>query len=313
MVDRLLILDDPRDALAPAIGARCPGLAIESRRSRAPDVGEAIARADILLAWTLPREATGRAGRLRWVQSQGAGVEGLLGAAELGEQVVITRVGAGFEVPMAEYVLGYLLALTLEVPRALEQQRRRAWEPYSAPVLRGRTALVVGLGAIGSEMARLLRASGLRVLGVNRSGRPCPDADETHSVAALDAVLPRAEIVVLVAPLTAETRHLLDGRRLGLLPRGAWLVNVGRGALVDEAALVAALESGQVGRAVLDVFEREPLPAESPLWGMANVVVTPHVSGPDDVTIMCDVFVENYRRFRAGEPLLYQVDRARGY
>jgi phosphoglycerate dehydrogenase-like enzyme len=312
-LDRLLILDDPGDALAPMVAARCPGLVVESRRHDAPDLGEAMERANIAFAWKLPREAGRRAGRLRWVQSQGAGVEGLLAAPGLAEQVVITRIGAGFEVAMAEYVLGYLLALTLEVPRALEQQRRRAWEPYSAPVLRGRTALVVGLGAIGSEVARLLRAAGLRVLGVSRSGQGCLHADETHSVAELDAVLPRAEIVVLVAPLTAETRHLLDGRRLGLLPRGAWLVNVGRGALVDELALIAALQSGQVGRAVLDVFEREPLPAESPLWGMTSVVVTPHVSGPDDVSIMCNVFVENYRRFRAGEPLLYQVDRARGY
>lgn len=180
-------------------------------------------------------------------------------------------------------------------------------------MLRGHTALVVGLGAIGSEVARLLRAAGLRVLGVSRGGAARPHAAETGAVADLDRVLPRAEIVVLTIPLTAATRHLLDARRLGLLPRGAWLVNVGRGALVDEAALVAALRAGQVGRAALDVFEVEPLPADSPLWAMGSVIVTAHVAGPDAVAAVCDVFAENYARFRAGQPLLYRVDRARGY
>jgi phosphoglycerate dehydrogenase-like enzyme len=311
--DRLLILGGAREALRQAITARCPGLAIETRRLHDPDAGEAVERADILLAWTVPPEAVARARRLRWIQSHGAGVDALVGLPGLPEQVIITRVGAGFEVAMAEYVLGHLLAQTLALPLALDQQRRRVWAPYTAPLLRGRTAVVVGLGAIGGEIARLLRGVGLRVLGVRRGGQPHPHADETYPIAALDAVLPRAEILVLVAPLTPETRHLLDARRLALLPSGAWLVNVGRGALVDEPALVAALRAGQVGRAVLDVFEVEPLPADSPLWTMDNVVVTPHVAGPDDVRIVCDLFADNYRRYRAGQPLRYQVDQARGY
>ena len=311
--DRLLILGGPREALQEGIAARCPGLAIETRDLGDPDLGEAIERANVLVGWNLPPEAARRAQRLQWIQSLGAGVDRLLANPAIGEQIVMTRVGRGFDAAMAEHVLGYLLALTLGVPRALDQQRRRVWESYSAPLLRGRTAAVVGLGAIGGEVARLLRAAGLRVLGVNRGGQPHPHADETWAVADLDRLLPRADILVLVVPLTAETHHLLDGRRLALLPRGAWLVNVGRGALVDEPALVEALRAGQVGRAALDVFEVEPLPIDSPLWGMEQVIVTPHVAGPDDLTSVCDIFAENYRRFRAGEPLLYRVDRARGY
>jgi len=311
--DRLLILGGPRGPLREAIAARCPGLAVETRHLDDADLGDALARADVVLGWTIPPDAARRARRLQWIQCLGAGVDRLLTIPELPERVVITRVGRGFGPAMAEHVLGYLLALTLEVPRALDQQRRRVWQPYSAPLLRGRTAVVVGLGAIGGEVARLLRAAGLRVLGVNRSGLACPHADETWPVAALDRLLPRAEIVVLVVPLTEATRHLLDARRLALLPRGAWLVNVGRGALVDESALVTALRAGRVGRAALDVFEVEPLPADSPLWALDGVVVTPHVAGPDDVTHVSDVFAENYARFRAGQPLLYRVDRTRGY
>jgi phosphoglycerate dehydrogenase-like enzyme len=311
--DRLLILGGPREALREGIAARCPGLAIETRHLGDTDVAEAAERANIVLGWTVPAEAARRARRLRWVQCIGAGVDRLVTVREIPDSVVITRVGRGFAAAMAEHVLGYLLALTLEVPRALDQQRRRAWEPYSAPLLRDRTALVVGLGEIGGEIARLLRAAGLRVLGVNRSGTPSAHADETWPAAALDDVLPRGEIVVLAAPLTAETRHLLDAGRLALLPRGAWLVNVGRGALVDEPALVGALRAGQVGRAALDVFESEPLPPDSPLWTMDGVIVTPHVAGPDDAAAICDLFAENYARFRAGQPLLYCVDRARGY
>jgi glyoxylate/hydroxypyruvate reductase A len=311
--NRLLILGGPRGALREGIAARCPGLAIETRRLGDADVAEVIEGANIVLGWTVPPEAARRARRLRWVQCIGAGVDRLVAVPELSDAVVITRIGRGFAAAMAEHVLGYLLTLTLEVPRALDQQRRRAWEPYSAPLLRGRTAMVVGLGAIGGEIARLLRAAGLRVIGVNRGGTPSPDTDETWPVRDLDRVLPRAEIVVLCAPLTAETRHLLDARRLALLSRGAWLVNVGRGALVDEAALVAALRAGQVGRGALDVFAVEPLPSESPLWALPGVIVTPHVAGPDDATAICDVFAENYARFRAGQPLLYRVDRARGY
>jgi phosphoglycerate dehydrogenase-like enzyme len=311
--DRLLILAGPRQALREGIAARCPGLAVETRHLGDADVGDVAERANILLGWTLPPEAARRARLLQWVQCIGAGVDGLLAIREIPDTVVITRIGRGFAAAMAEHVLGYLLALALDVPRALDQQRRQVWEPYPAPLLRGRTALVVGLGAIGGEVARLLRAAGLRVLGVNRGGAPSPHADETWPVADLDRVLPRAAIVVLVVPLTAETHHLLDARRLALLPRGAWLVNVGRGALVDEPALVAALRAGQVGRAALDVFEVEPLPEASPLWAMDGVIVTPHVAGPDDVAAICDVFAENYARFRAGQPLLYRVDRSRGY
>jgi len=311
--DRLLIVEDEAERYREGVLARCPGLAVETRRASDPDLVEAIQRANLLLAWTFPAEAARAARHLEWIQSMGAGVDHLLAIPDLDPRIPVTRVGSGFGPDMAEYVLGYLLALALRVPRAVDQQRQRVWRPWAPRLLRGRTALVVGLGAIGREVGRLLRGAGLTVLGVSRRGGASDAADESASVADLDRLLPRADVLVLVVPLTAETRHLIDRRRLALLPRGAWVVNVSRGAVVDEPALVEALASGQVGAAALDVFEVEPLPADSPLWAMRHVLITPHIAGPYAVDHVCDVFAENYRRLRAGEPLLYRVDRERGY
>jgi glyoxylate/hydroxypyruvate reductase len=172
---------------------------------------------------------------------------------------------------------------------------------------------VVGLGSIGSEVARTLKAHGLTVIGVSRTGQPVGGLDEVHTVDQLDGVLPRADYLILVVPLTPETRGLIDGSRLSLLPKDAVLVNICRGAVVRESELIETLESGHLRFAVLDVFEQEPLPQDSPLWSMENVIVTPHMSGPDDVPVNAARFLENYRRFQAGQPLEGQIDFERGY
>ena len=268
---------------------------------------------DVLFAWTFPRDLLAGAERLRWIQSTGAGVDHILAGGPLPPGVTVTRMVDVFGPAMAEYVLGYLFAATLGVKRALAQQRERRWEPYSAPLLRGRTAVVVGLGSIGREVCRTLGAAGLRVIGVSWGGRAVPEAEEVLPVARLDEALPRAHFLILVVPLTEQSRGLIDARRLPLLPDRACLVNVGRGALVREAELVDALREGRLGGAVLDVFEREPLPTDSPLWELENVFVTPHVSGPDDVQVNAEHFLANYRRFKAGQPLEGVVDLGRGY
>jgi glyoxylate/hydroxypyruvate reductase A len=218
-----------------------------------------------------------------------------------------------FDDVMAEYVLGYLLAVQLGVRRVLRQQAAKQWSGFNPPLLRGATAVVVGLGSIGCEVARTLTAAGLVAIGVSRTGQPVEGIAEVHPIAKLDDVLPRADYLVLVVPLTAETRGLIDARRLGMLPNGAVLVNICRGAVVREPDLLEALESGRLRFAVLDVFEREPLPPEHPLWTMENVIVTPHIAGPDDAPVNARRFLENYRRLEAGEPLMGQVDFERGY
>ena len=209
-----------------------------------------------------------------------------------------------------------VLMLHNHLPAIIENQQRARWESlYSTPI-GGRTLLVIGAGSIGTAVARRCRALGMHVIGVTRHGRPLDAVDEVHGTARLDALLPRADYVLVAVPLTPETRNLLDARRQALMKRGAGLVNVGRGATVDYDALAANLRSGHLGGAVLDVFDPEPLPSESPLWGMPNLVVTPHVSADDGdsyIALTLELVFRNLERLLESKPLLNQVRPELGY
>jgi glyoxylate/hydroxypyruvate reductase A len=310
---RLVIICPDAEAYEACIARELPELEIAVGPPDEPAAQRALVReADLLLAWRCSRDLLADAPRLRWIQSFGAGVDHLLDL-EIPPGVIVTRIVGAFSASMAEYVVGYAFASRLQVRRILEQQRQAAWKPFNAPLLRGSTAVVVGLGSIGREVCRCLRAVGLRVLGVSRSGRPIDEADQTFPVEQLEAALPAADFLVLVAPLTPATRGLIGARQLARLPRHAWLFNLARGPLVVEQDLLAALRAGRLGGAVLDVFEREPLPPEHPFWSMEQVIVTPHLAGPDEVETVAEQFVANYRRFAAGEPLVGLVDLRRGY
>jgi len=246
--------------------------------------------------------------QLRWLHTFSAGVDNPWFQALRERGVRLTTSSGANAVPIAQTVLLYLLALSRDLARWQDAQQRRAWEPHEVVDLQGLTLGVVGLGPIGLEVARLGAALRMRVIGMRRSPRgdePC----ETWPITRLDELLPRANALALALPLSGDTRHLLDARRIALLKRGAWLVNVGRGALVDEAALVAALQSGQLGGAGLDVFEVEPLPPGSPLWTLPNVIVTPHNSGdsPGNQVRAAEIFLDNLARFVRGEALRNEV------
>jgi glyoxylate/hydroxypyruvate reductase A len=312
-LQKLLIITPDADEYRAYITRALPQLDIAIAPDDDADAAKALAgQADMLLAWNFPPDLLAEAPRLRWVQSFGAGVDHLLGA-RIPPGVTITRVVDAFGPAMAEYVLGYCYATTLDVRRILEQQRRAEWKPFNATLLAGKTAVVVGLGNIGRPVCRLLGAAGLRVLGVSRGGQPAPETERTFKVDELDRVLPRADFLVLVLPLTPATRGLIGANQLALLPQHAWLINVARGPVVVEADLLAALERGSLAGAVLDVFEQEPLPPEHPFWRMDTVIVTPHLAGPDEVATVAERFVDNYRRLQAGQPLRGVVDRSRGY
>jgi phosphoglycerate dehydrogenase-like enzyme len=245
---------------------------------------------------------------LRWMHTFSAGVDNPFFGQLRARGVRLTTSSGAHAVPIAQTVVWYLLALSRHAEERRDAQRRRAWERRPVVDLQDRTLGVVGLGPIGLEVARLGAALRMRVVGVRRTPRgeePC----ETWSLARLDELLAIADAVVLAIPLVDETRHLLDARRLALMKRGAWLVNVGRGALVDEGALVGVLASGRLGGAGLDVFEVEPLPAESPLWSMPNVIVTPHNSGdaPGNLHRATAIFLDNLARYGRGEPLRNEV------
>jgi phosphoglycerate dehydrogenase-like enzyme len=172
---------------------------------------------------------------------------------------------------------------------------------------------VVGLGDIGQAIARTARIFGMSVIGVSRTARRAPGVQTVHRPAALRTALPRADFVVVTVPLTRDTRGLIDDRALAAMKPSAWLINIARGPVVDEAALVQALEQRRIGGAVLDVFTTEPLPPEHPLWSLDNAVITPHIAGPSTPAEIAPIFNDNLRRYCAGRPLRHQVDRRRGY
>jgi D-2-hydroxyacid dehydrogenase (NADP+) len=252
--------------------------------------------------------------RLRWLQVFNAGVDHPVFQRLLASGVRITTAAGSSAEPIAQTALAGLLMLSRGFPHWLDAQRRRAWErlpPEATPRdLRGQTLVVFGLGAIGRELARLARALGLHVIGVRRSPRDADDpVDELHPPARLRELLPRADWLALCCPLTDETRGAIDGAALALLPRGARILNVSRGGVVDEPALIEALASGRLAGAYLDVFATEPLPPESPLWSLPDVIVTPHDSAASrgNEARATDIFLRNLVRFGRGEPLANEV------
>jgi D-2-hydroxyacid dehydrogenase (NADP+) len=214
---------------------------------------------------------------------------------------------------MAEYTLGWCLWVTQRMDHFRASQRQRRWAPVDPIPLRGQTLCVVGLGDIGRGIARAARRLGMQVIGVTRRGRGSPDAQRVYRTTALRTALGRADFVVLTLPLSDETRGLLGAAELGAMRPTAWLLNLARGPIVDEAALLAALRANRIGGAVLDVFDVEPLPADHPLWGLDNVVVTPHISGPSTPREIGPIFNDNLRRYATGRTLRHLVDRARQY
>lgn len=278
---------------------------------------EALDGADVLAVYDfrtpLVAELGARAGELGWIHAASAGVDAVVTPAVVGSDTVITNAQGVFDDAIAEWVLAVLLLFTKDLTTTLALQREHRWQHRDSQRLAGRRLLVVGAGSIGRSIARLCGAAGMEVRGVARSARAeDPDFEAVVATAALHDELARADDVVVAAPLTPETHHLVDAEALATLQPGARLVNIGRGPVVDQDALLAALRSGRVGAAALDVFEEEPLPEDHPLWDMPNVVVSPHMSG--DVVgwraALGTQLTANVRRWSAGDPLQHLVDKA---
>lgn len=272
-----------------------------------------LADAEVLYAWKFPPPLYAKARRLRWLQVMGAGVESAL-VPELPAGITVTRAPGVFGPWMAEYVLGWCAWVTQRMATYRAAQRERRWIASVVPDrLQGKTLAVVGMGDIGRVIARAARGLGMQVVGVSRSGRAAPAAHRVYPTSGLPRALGEADFVVLVVPLTEATRGLIGARELNAMRPTAWLINVARGAVVEEAALVETLASRRIGGAVLDVFTQEPLPPDHPLWALDNVVITPHISGPSIPEEIAPVFNENLARFLAGRRLRHVVDRGKGY
>jgi phosphoglycerate dehydrogenase-like enzyme len=287
--------------------------------------------AEVMITWSLRPEQVARAHKLRWVHSTAAAVHALLTPELIASDIVITNASIVHGTTVAEHAMAMLLALARRLPSAVRFQQRHQWAQeglwaeYPPPRrLQGSVLGLVGVGAIGGEIARLGLACGMKVLAVRRSpwrgadfleSVPAGGALQVYGIGRLDDVLAQSEFLVLATPLTPVTRGLIGSEQLRKMKRDGYLVNVGRGALVDEAALVDAIRQGQLGGAALDVFEHEPLPPESPLWDLPAVLITPHAGGMAAGLWErhYDLFAENMRRYLAGEPLLHVVDKSAGY
>ncbi|MBN8891109.1 MAG: hydroxyacid dehydrogenase [Rhodospirillales bacterium 70-18] len=276
--------------------------------------------ADAEAVVTTPGQILGRfpvaAPRLRMIFCTSAGLDRLLPFDWLPPGVALLNNRGVHSAKVGEYSLMALLMLAARVPAYATQQRAGVWKPFFTPILRGRRLLVVGTGDLGAAGAREARRYGMHVTGVRARPAPHPDFDAILGTDALDAALADTEFLLLACPLTPATRNILDRRRLGLLPAGAGLINVGRGALLDQDALCDLLEAGRLSGAVLDVTVPEPLPPDARLWRTPNLLVTPHVAADNPETYnvdSLDIFFANLRAARAGEAMPNLVDPGRGY
>ena len=280
------------------------------------EVSDAIGKAEdceiILGEPPLVSQVLQAAGQLKWVQSCWAGVDQLCQAG-LRRDYILTGVTGKFGSLISEYITGYVFALERQFFQMHANQLEKQWKPLPYRRPQQLTMGIVGLGSIGRHLAKVAKTFGFRITGLSRSGEACESADKVYTNDHLEAFLSEADYVVITLPATPSTRHLVDRSFLKHMKPSAVLMNVGRGSVVDETALVAAIRQSVIRAAVLDVFENEPLAESSPLWTLPNVYITPHVSAvsfPEDIV---GVFQRNYQNYVRGEPLQHVVDFERGY
>jgi len=307
---RILIAAAAHAELADLLRARRPDLELRGK-PYADVTADDLAWADTYLGFMRPRLPT--MGHVRWVHCTGAGVDSWLNPPELPRDILLTRTSESFGVYIAEWALARAFAVRQQIVELADAQRRHEWSPRKIGYVRGSTAIVVGTGDVGSHVARLFSAVGATVHGVSRSGRG--DASifaTTSTVAELPLLVGTADWLILTLPLTSETRGLIGRDVLGAC-RGAVLMNAGRGAVVDEATIPEALEKGWLSGAILDVFETEPLPKDSPLWDDRRVMISPHISGLTTAEGAVEGFLECLDEIERGQVPARVVDRDREY
>jgi phosphoglycerate dehydrogenase-like enzyme len=288
--------------------------------------------AEAIMTWSLRPEQIARARKLRWIHSPAAAVHALMIPEIIDSDVVVTNSSSVHGPVVAEHAMALVLALARRIPSAVRHQRQRQWaqqqlwrEHPRPRELSGATVGVLGAGAIGGTVVQRALQFGMNVLAIREhpergadfmsAGVPDSGSLKVLGFQALDEVLPQCDFVVLAVPLTCRTTGLMNAARVACMKPEAYLINVGRGALVDECALADAVRSGHIGGAALDVFTREPLPPESPLWDLPNVLITPHAAGMTERIWErhYSLLSENLRRYLAGQPLLAVVDKRKGY
>ena len=312
----------PKPEMAEAIRNRWPEMRVLHLQNydRLP---EELPDTDIFVGYSLRAEQLKDGKNLKWIHSTAAGVAQLMYPELRDSEILVTNPSGIFSVPMAEHTMGLLLALARNFPDAVRQQDLARWsqqelwdKPQHLTELNGRVLLIVGYGSIGREVAKRAKAFDMRVRGVTRSGKSDgAHVEKIFARASLHETLQEADYVLIAAPETAETKQLIGAAEIANMKRGARLINVARGSLLDEGALIRALESGALGGAALDVANTEPLPAESPLWKAPNLMITPHTSGVSDRLWdrQTALLLELLERWFDGRDMFNRVDFERGY
>lgn len=313
MSKRLLVLSQVAEQYSRLISAaKLPGLQVQLASNVA--TGKAlIGDCEILLGEPqMVSEVIASATQLKWMQSCWAGVDSLC-KPKLRKDYLLTGVTGQFGQLISEYVTGYLIALERDFFKMRDNQAHKRWQPIAYRPLKDVTVGIVGLGSIGQHLAGTLAGLGFRITGMNTSGNPRPNVEKVYTPEHSDEFYGGLDYLVITLPSTPQTRHFLNAETLARLQTSCVVINVGRGSVVDQDALICALQNDEVRAAVLDVFEKEPLPIDSPLWSMSNVYLTPHVAAvsfPEDIVA---VFKENYLRYLGNQSLLHVVDFDKGY
>ena len=319
MTDRtqLLLWTDSSAAYVDAIKAAglAERVAIDTLARKDKPSAEQLARTEALMAYVVPPGVLPAMPKLRWAQVMTAGVEHWLAMPDLPKNLVLTCARGTHREAMPENIIGALLYLAKPYALAVENQKQRKWVQRPAQPLRGKTLGILGLGAIGQDVARIAAALGLRVIGTRRRPQPMADVAEVLPPERTPEVLAQSDFVLLLLPSTPQTDNIIDAERLAMMKPSAWLLNFGRGHLIVDDDLIAAVKAKKIAGAMLDVYRQEPLPAEHPFWGTEGIIVLPHIGGPHPQRdrFVARLLVDNLRRFLDGKPLKEIVDREAGY
>ena len=286
----------------------------ELPRNTTPSTAQ-LQEAEAMLTWGPPAGTLAQMPKLRWAQALTAGVEHWLARTDLSPSLTLTCARGTHRVQMPENILGALFHITKPYAAIVGDNAASTWTRRVSSTLAGQTLGILGLGAIGQELARKAAALEMRVIGTRRATGPLPHVERVYAPEETDEVLAQSDFVVLLLPATPETESIINATRLARMKKTAWLLNFGRGALIDDAALVAAAKSGTITGAILDVFRQEPLPKDDPFWSTENILVLPHIGGLHSArdSMVAALLVENLRRFLDGAPLKEVVDRKAGY
>lgn len=290
-------------------------VAVDTLPRKEKPSAEQLARTEAMMAGAVPAGLLPAMPRLRWAQAMSAGVDNWLALPDLPSGLTLTCARGTHTESMPENIIGALFHVAKPYAQVAEHQKQSKWVHTVAQPLTGRTLGILGLGAIGQEVARIAAALGMHVIGTKRRPTRIPNVAEVLAPEQTDEVLSQSDFVLLLLPATPETENFIDARRLARMKPSAWLLNFGRGQIINDADLMAATKDKKIAGALLDVFRQEPLPSEHPFWKAPGIIVLPHIGGPHPQRdrFVARLFVENLKRFLDGEPLKEVVDRTAGY